>query len=175
MSRHRRTTVTNERESSQARLLTALATAGEVRTASIEVAISTPGPNRLVDVTGHVRAAVEEAAIDTGIALVSTPHTTCAMIVNEAEEGFARDLTRTLESLAPEGAHYDHNDAPHSEENEFPNGYAHVRAALLSSPSVLLPVRDGRLALGRWQRVFLAELDRARPRTVQVTILGRAT
>lgn len=95
------------------------------------------------------------------------------MIVNEKEPGFTRDLVDALERLAPVDAHYAHNDAPHDEEDEAPNGYAHVRAAFLSSPSVTLPVREGALALGRWQRVFFVELDRARPRRVQVTIVGR--
>lgn len=112
------------------------------------------------------------SGVETGIALISSPHTTCAVIVNEKEPGFTRDLVDALERLAPVDAHYAHNDAPHDEEDEAPNGYAHVRAAFLSSPSVTLPVREGALALGRWQRVFFVELDRARPRRVQVTIVG---
>lgn len=160
--------------STDTRLFTTFSTAGEVRTASIDIAIATESTTQLIDITDHVRAVVAEADVDAGIALVSTPHTTCAVIVNEAEDGFIRDFRRALESLAPEDAHYDHNDAPHAEEFEGPNGYAHVRSAFVSSPSVMLPVRDGALALGRWQRIFFVELDRARPRTAQVTLLGRS-
>jgi secondary thiamine-phosphate synthase enzyme len=150
----------------------AIAGTGEIHTAAADLTINTSKTCELIDVTEEVESLVASSPVTTGIVLVSTPHTTCAVIVNELEPGFANDLARTLEELAPPGRDYDHNDAPHAEEFEAPNGYAHVRAALLSSPSVLLPVREGCLALGRWQRVFLVELDRARPRTVNVTLLG---
>jgi len=155
-------------------LITALATPGDVSTVSADLALATGATSELIDITDRVASIVSEAGVQTGLSLVSTPHTTCAVIVNEAEPGFMRDFALALERIAPADAVYAHNDAPHAEEFEAPNGYAHVRAAFLSSPSVLLPVRDGELALGRWQRVFFVELDRARPRTCHVTVIGRA-
>lgn len=140
---------------------------------STDFTITTERTSQLVDITDRVAAVVSEADIQTGLVLISSPHTTCAIIVNESEPGFFNDLERALERLAPRDAHYEHNDAPHAEEYEAPNGYAHVRAAFLSSPSVLLPISAGKLALGRWQRVFFVELDRARPRQCRVTLLGR--
>ncbi|MCA1830160.1 MAG: YjbQ family protein, partial [Actinobacteria bacterium] len=83
----------------------------------------------MIDITEQVRGLVTETDIAEGFALVASPHTTCAVIVNENEPGFARDFVRALERLAPTDGHYDHNDAPHDEEDEAPNGYAHVRAA----------------------------------------------
>jgi secondary thiamine-phosphate synthase enzyme len=154
--------------------LSAAFASGETRTASIDVRLETRATNDLIDMTDQLRALVAEADIDTGIALVSAPHTTCAIIVNEDESGFTADLLAALERLAPEDARYEHNDAPHDLDDEAPNGYAHVRAALMSSSSVTLPIRDGALALGRWQRVFFVELDRPRRRTCNVTLLGRA-
>lgn len=147
--------------------------AGESGAVSTDFAVDTSRTTELIDISDRVAAIVSEADVGMGIALVSSPHTTCAIIVNEAEDGFIKDLEDALERFAPVDAHYAHNDAPHAEEFEAPNGYAHVRAALLSSPSVLLPVVDGTLALGRWQRIFFVELDRARPRTCRVTLLGR--
>lgn len=146
---------------------------GETLAFSIDFSLTTSHTSQLIDITERVEAIVTEADLDTGFALVSSPHTTCAVIVNEAEEGFTRDFARALEAIAPAGAAYDHDLAPHDEEFEAPNGYAHVRAAFLSSPSVMLPIRGGELALGRWQRIFFVELDRSRPRTCQVTLLGR--
>lgn len=162
-------------QGSDVQLLTAITTSGAVRTASIDIAIATEHTNQLIDITESATGLVADAGIETGFALISTPHTTCAVIVNEAEDGFTRDLARALEALAPEDATYEHNDAPHAEEWEAPNGHSHIRSAFLSSPSVMLPVRDGRLALGRWQRIFLVELDRARPRSVQITLLGASS
>jgi secondary thiamine-phosphate synthase enzyme len=155
-------------------LIAALATSGEVATASADIPLATGATSELIDLTDRVRAIVADAGIHAGLVLVSTPHTTCAVIVNEAEPGFMRDFEAALERIAPADAAYDHNDAPHAEEFEAPNGYAHVRAAFLSSPSILLPVRNGEPALGRWQRIFFVELDRARPRTCHVTVIGRA-
>ena len=146
---------------------------GETRTASADIAIFTAATSQLIDITDQVAAIVAEADIAAGLALISSPHTTCAVIVNEAEAGFIRDLAHALERLAPEDDHYDHDAAPHDADYEQPNGYAHIRSAFLSSPSVMLPIRDGMLALGRWQRIFFVELDHARPRTCQVTLLGR--
>jgi len=153
-------------------LLAALPT-GEIRSLSTDVPLRTSATSELIDITDRVSAIVADSEVEAGWVLVSSPHTTCAVIVNEAEPGFTRDLVRALERLAPADDHYDHNDAPHDEEDEAPNGYAHVRAAFLSSSSVTIPVRDGRMALGRWQRLFFVELDRARTRRVQVTVLGR--
>lgn len=158
----------------EAALLAALGTDPEVRTASIDVGVVTKTTSQLVDITATIRAAVDEGDVSVGIALISTPHTTCAVIVNEDEPGFAQDFARALERLAPLDGRYAHNEAPHDEEDEAPNGHAHVRAAFISSPSVMLPIRAGALALGRWQRIFLVELDRGRQRTVQVTLFGRA-
>jgi len=159
---------------SETTLFTSFASDGTVRSASVEIGIETARTNDMIDVTDHVRAAVAEADVTEGMTLVATPHTTCAVIVNENELGFMRDFARALERLAPEDAHYEHNDAPHDEEDEAPNGYAHIRSAFLSSPSVMLPIRENVLALGRWQRIFLVELDRSRPRRLQITVLGRA-
>jgi secondary thiamine-phosphate synthase enzyme len=155
-------------------LIATLATNGEVHTASADIPIATSATSELIDVTDRIGSVVTDSGIVEGLALVSAPHTTCAVIVNEAEPGFLEDFRRALEAMAPQEHVYAHNDAPHAEEFEAPNGYAHVRAAFLSSHSVLLPVRNGKLALGRWQRIFFVELDRARPRTCQVTLVGRA-
>jgi secondary thiamine-phosphate synthase enzyme len=56
-------------------------------------------------------------------------------------------------------------------EEERPNGHAHCRALLLPS-SACLNVTEGRLQLGRWQRVFLVELDGPRERSVSVLLFG---
>src|SRR2546425_9291109 len=103
--------------------------------------IRTTGEGELVDVTGTVTEIVEESGIRTGILLASTPHTTCALVVNEDEPGVREDIRRALERLAPRDAGYAHDHAPHDGEDESPNGFAHVRAALLCANSVMLPVR----------------------------------
>lgn len=154
--------------------LSVLPISGLAVTMSVTVGLRTTKSTDFIDITEQVEAAVAEADLSEGIALVSSPHTTCQIIVNEAEDGFLRDLARTLERLAPQDAAYDHDEAPHDLPDEAPNGYAHIRAALLSSPSVTVPIVEGKLSLGTWQRLFFVELDRARPRRFQVTLVGRA-
>lgn len=112
------------------------------------------------------------------MALVYSPHTTCAVLVNERESGFLADFRELLDGLVPEGAEYRHDDLEARTENldddphETPNGHAHCRHALLGSTSQTVPIIDGQLLLGRWQRVFFLELDRPRDRKVLIQVIG---
>ena len=107
-----------------------------------------------------------------------SPHTTCAVVINEREHGFITDFNELMESLVPLEARYLHDDMEARTENledddhEFPNGHAHCRNALLGSASETIPIQEGRLVLGTWQRVFFLELDRARDRKVLIQVMG---
>ena len=101
---------------------------------------------------------------------MASRHTTAAIVVNEHEPELLRDLDAFLGILAPEGGLYAHNHVPCGPE-EQPNGHAHCQALVLNA-SVSLPISDGQLSLGRYQRIFLVELDHARPRIVQMLVMG---
>ena len=135
--------------------------------------------SQLIDVTEDVRAAVERSEVQNGMVLVYSPHTTCAVVINELENGFLEDFAQFLAELAPaEGHYYRHDDLTvrtqgiEDDTEEFPNGHSHVRAGLLSSSSQSIPIVDGSLLLGTWQRVFFCELDRSRPRKVFIQVIG---
>ncbi len=135
--------------------------------------------SQLVDVTDDVRQVVERAEVRNGMVLVYSPHTTCAVVINEAESGFERDFEELLEQLAPsQGRYYRHDDLGirtqgiEEDTADFPNGHSHCRAGILSSSSQTIPIVDGRLMLGAWQRVFFCELDRSRPRKVFIQVIG---
>ena len=139
----------------------------------------TEGTSQLIDVTDEVQDAVDRAEIANGMALVYSPHTTCAIVINERESGFAEDFAELLAELAPaEGRYYRHDDLDIRTEGieedtaDFPNGHSHCRAGLLASSSQAIPVLEGRLALGTWQRIFFCELDRARSRKIFVQVIG---
>jgi secondary thiamine-phosphate synthase enzyme len=139
----------------------------------------TEGTSQLIDVTDEVQEAVDRAEVVNGMALVYSPHTTCAIVINERESGFAEDFAQLLAELAPaEGRYYRHDDLDIRTEGieddtaDFPNGHSHCRAGLLASSSQTIPVLEGRLALGTWQRIFFCELDRARPRKIFVQVIG---
>jgi secondary thiamine-phosphate synthase enzyme len=97
--------------------------------------------------------------------MVSVPHTTAAVTINEgADPAVVRDLLDGLARLVPRNAGYRHSEG---------NSDAHIKTSLLGS-SVTVPVTDGRLRLGTWQSIYLAEFDGPRTRRVWITPLAGA-
>lgn len=139
------------------------------------VAVDTSHPTEFVDITDSIEAVVTASGIRDGLVNVHSLHTTTAVIVNEHEPLLLADFTDVLDNAAPAHAAYRHDDMSVRTVNvgpgERPNGHAHCRTLLLGC-SVALNLADGRLQLGRWQRVFLVELDGPRPRDVSVLVLG---
>lgn len=132
--------------------------------------LMTEACGQFVDITDDVLGVVERSGVREGQVVVYSPHTTCAVLINELEDGFIEDFLELMDELAPrEGRSYRHD--LHDGE-EFPNGHSHVRTALLSSTSQTIPVVDAKPMLGTYQRVFFCELDRARPRKVFIQVTG---
>ena len=136
---------------------------------------STSQPHQLIDITEDVRGVVERAGVAFGQVAVCSTHTTAAIIINENEPLLLNDLARVLSRLAPADDYYEHNDfsirTVNMTEDECANGHAHCQHVLLGT-SETLPVHEGEIQLGQWQRIFLVELDHARPRTIFVQVLG---
>ena len=128
---------------------------------------STEEPLQLLDVTDSVARAVASWSIAAGSVQVYCPHTSCGLLVTEMEDGLHEDIAAALEHLAPRDRAYAHDDMARRHQplapDERKNGWTHVRAMLATQPSVVLPVVDGALDLGRYQRLFLVELDGPRP------------
>lgn len=129
-----------------------------------EFRVQTERRSQLVDITAQVRAAVPD--LDGAAAvLVYVPHTTAGLTINEgADPAVARDFEVALERIVSEDWSWQH-----VEEGEE-NAPTHIRAAFMGSDA-LVPVKDGALALGTWQGIFLCEFDGPRTRTVYVTAL----
>jgi len=135
-----------------------------IHTASFTVATSEH--HQVIDITEQVQAAVSDSFITTGLCSVYTPHATAAITVNENDDpNIGVDLMNALRKMVP-----DHDGWLHDRIDD--NAAAHIKAAIIG-PSETIPIRDGRLALGTWQNVFLCELDGPRPsRRILVTIYG---
>ncbi len=139
------------------------------------IRIATERAMQFIDLTARIEAVAIEAGIHAGLVNVQSLHTTTAIVVNQAEPLLLVDFDALLARTAPKDAPYRHNDlnvrtlAPGGR----PNGHAHYQALLLGS-SASLNFAEGRLQLGRSQRVFLVELDGPRPREVSILILGEA-
>jgi secondary thiamine-phosphate synthase enzyme len=128
-----------------------------------------------IDITDEVTGVVDASGVQFGQVTVFSQHTTAAIKINENEPLLLRDLARTLRQLAPANSYYEHNDfsrrTVNMNEDECANGHAHCQHLFLSA-SETIPVVDGRISLGRWQRVFLIELDHPRGRRVLVNVVG---
>ncbi len=132
-----------------------------------ELTLDTKGDGEVIDLTAEAQKAIDAAGLRDGICTVFVAHSTCGGTTIEFEPGCNADLNTVLEGVAPQGAHWEHNAR-----NADTNGHSHVRAALVG-PSVTVPVRDGTLALGTWQRVVCVDFDdRPRSRRVMVQLLG---
>jgi secondary thiamine-phosphate synthase enzyme len=119
------------------------------------------------DITDEVAALVAESGVHTGSVVVSLVGSTGTVTTIEYERGALEDLRRALDQLAPATDDYAHNAAYGDG-----NGFSHVRSALLG-PGVTLPVVDGRLVVGQWQRVAVFNLDnRPREREVMAVVVG---
>ena len=128
-----------------------------------EITVKTERRTQLIDITRQIREALEGLA---GAAvLVFVPHTTAGVTINEhADPMVARDFEMALERIVPSDWAWQH-----IEEGEE-NAPSHPRASLMG-PQVLVPFRDGELALGTWQGIFFCELDGPRTRSVYVSVL----
>jgi len=122
------------------------------------------------DITKRVRDLVQDSPVTTGIALVNTLHTTCALFVNEFQAALIEDLRGLVERLVPERGGYRHDD-PRYSDCERGNAHSHLRAALLGR-SIAVGVNNGELTLGRFQSIIFAEFDGPRKREIHVQLIG---
>jgi secondary thiamine-phosphate synthase enzyme len=140
--------------------------------------LETHEPIQFLDITDQVADLVRLAGLREGVANVFSRHTTAAICIQEAEPLLLEDLREFLQRKAPADTHYRHNDfrvrTVHMHDDESPNGHAHCLQLMLGS-SETVPVADGRLLLGTWQRIFLVELDGPRSsREVVINVFGSA-
>jgi secondary thiamine-phosphate synthase enzyme len=116
-----------------------------------------------IDVTDRVQHLVHDSDVASGICHLFVPHTTAGVFINEnADPDALSDILGTLESLVPWENGYRHAEG---------NAAAHIKATLVGT-SQTVPVRNGRLALGRWQGIYFADFDGPRERHLLVTVLA---
>jgi secondary thiamine-phosphate synthase enzyme len=116
----------------------------------------------LIDITGAVQKALEKIGLRDGLCNLFAPHTTAAVMISENwDRDVTADLLDQLQRLVPDRPDYKHAEG---------NSQAHILSAMLGV-SINIPVRDGRLALGRWQGVMLAEFDGPRERVVRLSAI----
>jgi secondary thiamine-phosphate synthase enzyme len=124
--------------------------------------VKTNRRTQFVDVTGLVERAVKASEVASGVCYVYVPHTTAGVTINEhADPDVATDLEGVLDRLVPQSGPYRHTEG---------NSDSHAKATLVGSSRVIF-VEEGKLALDRWQGIFLCEFDGPRERRVYVKVI----
>lgn len=148
-----------------------------MRTSTTTIEINAEHRFAFTDLTDELRRAVKDSGVTDGLAVAYCAHTTCALLLNEWEDGALEDFTRRLEELIPGGIYYAHDDLDRRTQglqdgHERPNGRSHVMQMVVGGASHAIPVVGGEPALGVWQRLILVELDEPKPRTVIFQAFG---
>ncbi len=123
------------------------------------IEVRTKKREEIVDITDEVKKYVKGKS---GLLLVYTPHTTTAITVNEAESGLLEDIISKMSEIIPRGAGYKHDRIDD-------NADAHIKASIIGN-SAIIPIENGRLLLGTWQRILFLEFDGPRNRRVIVEV-----
>jgi secondary thiamine-phosphate synthase enzyme len=138
--------------------------------------LQTAACTEFIDVTDVVADRVRTADVNVGLINVQTMHTTTAIIVNENEPLLVEDMKRAIERAASRTLPYQHDDftvrTVNLDVDECRNGHSHCQALFLNTAATLNIV-DGKLRLGKWQRIFFIELDQAKERMLSLMIIGQ--
>ncbi len=131
------------------------------------VRVNTKGSGDLINITDEISQLLKSSELKTGNVTVFNIGSTAAITTFEFESGLIKDVQEMYEKIVPKNRHYHHDDTWGDA-----NGYSHLRAAL-QGPSLTIPFENGRLLLGTWQQVVLAEFDnKPRQRRIVVQIIG---
>ena len=153
-----------------------LLSAPGITTALRRLELETQEAIQFLDITEEVAGIIRACGLREGVVTVFSRHTTASVRIQEDEPLLLEDLRAFLERSAPPHAHYRHNDfrirTVHMHDDESPNGHSHCMQLMMGT-SETVPVMDGELQLGKWQRIFMVELDGPRPRReLLVQVLG---
>lgn len=118
-----------------------------------------------IHLTPQVEGILKKSGIKDGMVLVSAMHITAGVYVNDNESGLIEDIDQWLEGLAPFDPKYRHHQTGED------NGDSHLKALLIHH-EVIVPVTNGKLDFGTWQRIFYAEFDGQRDKRLIVKVMG---
>src|SRR5271165_4651076 len=145
-------------------------TLAPVKVVTTTFTVATHEPREILDLTDQVAALPGVDEIAQGSVLLHSLHTTTALIINERQDALLHDIAALLRTLIPEGGAYRHNAPAYSDCNRA-NATSHLGAVLLGQ-TLQVPIEQGRLILGTWQRVLFCELDGPQTRRVYAQVMG---
>jgi secondary thiamine-phosphate synthase enzyme len=128
-----------------------------------KLTVKTDKREELREITSEIQRAVDAAGISDGICHLYVPHTTAAVLIQEADDpAVGRDIVTHLRRLFPRDATYEHNDG---------NADAHMKATMVGTTATVF-IEQGKLCLGAWQGIFFCEFDGPRTRELWVRVHG---
>lgn len=148
-----------------------------MKAATTTIDVSVPERYGYVDLTEDLQRAIKDSGVTSGAAVVFCAHTTCALLINEWEDGALEDFRHRVQHLVPDDVYYAHDDLDRRTQNldeshERRNGHSHVKSMLLSASSHSIPVASGEPMFGRWQRLILFEMDEPKERQIVFHVFG---
>jgi secondary thiamine-phosphate synthase enzyme len=143
---------------------------GTVKVASKTLTVETTERTQLINLSDELRAFVTASGITDGYVQISSLHTTAGLYVNEWQEALLSDVKMMIERMVPKETYYKHNDPEFSDCDRF-NADSHLKYVVLGR-SLSIPVSQGKLVLGQWQSVIMAEFDGANSRKVFLQAFG---
>lgn len=128
-----------------------------------KITVSTKGRQAFHDITDDVQSTVSNAGVQEGVCFIFCPHTTAGVTLNENwDPSVQHDMGLGLDKISPQRAQYRHGEG---------NSPAHLKSSLMGASQFVL-IENGRLALGRWQGIYLSEFDGPRTRKVYVKVMA---
>jgi len=143
---------------------------GAYRVVSTTIKVQTDGREELYNLSKTIRDFVRSSGIRAGTVMVSSLHTTCAILINEWQEALVHDVKKYLSTLINKDDYFRHND-PEWSDCDRHNADSHLRSLMLGM-NLTLQVAESDVVLGEWQSVILAELDGPRERTIRLQAMG---
>ena len=130
-----------------------------------EFEIKTSKRTQAIDITNEVEKIVEKSKVKNGICQIFLPHATAGIVLEEGESGLIRDIEEDVKNRFPKGAGYEHDRIDDNADSHLASGFI--------GQSRVLPVKDGRIVRGTWQRPLVLEFDGPRSmRRVFITVIG---
>jgi secondary thiamine-phosphate synthase enzyme len=145
---------------------------GTYRVATTVSKIQTEKREELYNLTQMVRDFVKSSGVTAGSVIVSSMHTTCALVINEWQDALVQDVKAYIQSLTEADTYYRHND-PQLSDCDRHNADSHLRSLILGM-TLTFQIAEGEIVLGEWQSIIMAELDGPRERTVRMQAMGVA-
>ena len=143
---------------------------GAYRVVSTTIKVQTDGREELYNLSKTIRDFVRSSGIRAGTVMISSLHTTCAILINEWQEALVHDVKKYLSNLINKDDYFRHND-PEWSDCDRHNADSHLRSLMLGM-NLTLQVAESDVVLGEWQSVILAELDGPRERTIRLQAMG---